>query len=208
MASTAAVYAWAQAQTKVLPAIATRRWATVFFGPGASVHMGIVTDVTADGRIVEVDGNYAHQVPRVGPYDPARATAAGEPAPLYGYAQPVARCADPVLAALAVVIGALWLCTGSLPGPRRLTARNGPRPPPPRRQRRRASLGRPRPRAPPPGPRIPWSGRSAAGAPGCSPAGPHPTAGIDPGGQEGPPGPLSAGQGIRETTSMTTRAPS
>jgi hypothetical protein len=40
----------------------------------------------AGGEIATVDGNYAHQVSRVGPFKPAAPT--GESAAVYGYAVP------------------------------------------------------------------------------------------------------------------------
>jgi hypothetical protein len=62
----------------------------VFYGTGAgdSAHVGIVVQVLPDGEIVTVEGNYAGKVSRVGPFNPADATSAGEAAPVYGYAQP------------------------------------------------------------------------------------------------------------------------
>lgn len=62
----------------------------VFYGtgPSESAHVGIVVRVLPDGEIVTVEGNYASHVTRVGPFQPAQATGAGEAAPIYGYAQP------------------------------------------------------------------------------------------------------------------------
>ncbi len=57
-------------------------------GPGDSAHTAIVERVFPDGEIVTIDGNYADRVARVGPFLPSRAVQAGEPAPVYGYAQP------------------------------------------------------------------------------------------------------------------------
>ncbi len=48
----------------------------------------IVERVFADGEILTIEGNYADEVARVGPFDPADAVAAGEPAPIFGYAEP------------------------------------------------------------------------------------------------------------------------
>ena len=64
----------------------------VFYGtgPSNSLHVGIIVRVLANGEIATVDGNYANKVTRVGPFDPAHAAAAGEPGPIYGYAQPPA----------------------------------------------------------------------------------------------------------------------
>lgn len=90
LASTAELYAWAEAHTSVLPATAVPSPGDlVFFGPGASLHVGVVTQVLADGDIVEVDGNYANQVSRVGPYNPAQAPTI-EAGTIFGYAQPAA----------------------------------------------------------------------------------------------------------------------
>ncbi len=92
---TGAVYDWALANGQILaPSATPSPGDAVFFGQGpasttTSLHMGIVTEVTAAGEIVEVDGNYGGQVARVGPYLPADAATAGEPGPIYGYAQPV-----------------------------------------------------------------------------------------------------------------------
>jgi hypothetical protein len=57
-------------------------------GPGQSEHVAIVERVFPDGEITTIDGNYGDRVARVGPFAPARAAASGEPAPIYGYAQP------------------------------------------------------------------------------------------------------------------------
>jgi CHAP domain len=85
-----ALYAWVREHGgRVLPASATPAPGdAVFFGagPNASVHVGIVVRVMADGEIATVDGNYANQVSRVGPFKPS--TPAGESAAVYGYAAP------------------------------------------------------------------------------------------------------------------------
>ena len=57
-------------------------------GPTESDHIGIVERVFQNGEITTIDGNYADRVERVGPFDPAGAVAAGEPAPVFGYAEP------------------------------------------------------------------------------------------------------------------------
>lgn len=65
----------------------------VFYGKNASesAHVGVAVQVLADGRIVTIEGNYDNHVTRVGPFIPAEAvSAAGETAPIYGYAQPPA----------------------------------------------------------------------------------------------------------------------
>jgi len=64
----------------------------VLYGSGVSdsVHVGIVEQVFPDGEIVTIEGNDDNQVLRNGPFLPADAVAAGEPAPIYGYAQPPA----------------------------------------------------------------------------------------------------------------------
>ncbi len=62
----------------------------VFYGtgPSESAHVGIVQRVYPDGQITTIEGNYANHVAIVGPFQPVRATSAGEAAPIYGYAQP------------------------------------------------------------------------------------------------------------------------
>jgi hypothetical protein len=64
----------------------------IFFGSGPgwgeSDHVGIVERVFPNGEITTIDGNYGDRVARVGPFLPAAAAAAGEPAPVYGYAVP------------------------------------------------------------------------------------------------------------------------
>lgn len=86
------IYEWAKAHGgRVLPPSATPSPGdAVFFGtgPADSAHVGIVERVFADGEIVTIDGNYGDRVARVGPFPPARAVASGEPAPIYGYAEP------------------------------------------------------------------------------------------------------------------------
>lgn len=90
------LYTWAREHGgRVLPADARPSPGELVFygqGPEASTHVGIVIGVFPDGEIETVEGNYAGTVSRVGPFDPARATsAAGEAAPVYGYAQPPAQ---------------------------------------------------------------------------------------------------------------------
>ena len=86
------IYEWAKAHGgRVLPPSATPSPGdAVFFGSGPtdSAHVGIVERVFPDGEIVTIDGNYGNRVARVGPFPPARAVASGEPAPIYGYAEP------------------------------------------------------------------------------------------------------------------------
>lgn len=88
------IYEWAAAQpngARVLPATATPAPGdAVLFGsgPGASAHVAIVERVFPDGEITTIDGNYGDRVARVGPFPPAQAVRFGEPAPVYGYAQP------------------------------------------------------------------------------------------------------------------------
>jgi len=86
------IYEWAKAHGgRVLPPSATPSPGdAVFFGSGPtdSAHVGIVERVFADGEIVTIDGNYGDRVARVGPFPPAQAVRHGEPAPIYGYAEP------------------------------------------------------------------------------------------------------------------------
>ena len=86
------IYEWVKAHGgRVLPPSATPSPGdAVFFGSGPvdSAHVGIVERVFANGEIVTIDGNYGDRVARVGPFPPARAVASGEPAPIYGYAEP------------------------------------------------------------------------------------------------------------------------
>jgi hypothetical protein len=62
----------------------------VLYGKDArhSDHIGIVERVFGDGEITTIDGNYGDRVARVGPFLPSRAVESGEPAPIFGYAQP------------------------------------------------------------------------------------------------------------------------
>jgi hypothetical protein len=76
---------------RVLPATALPAPGdAVLFGasPANSDHIGIVERVFPGGQIVTIDGNYSDQVARVGPFLPSRAMEGGEPAPIFGYAQP------------------------------------------------------------------------------------------------------------------------
>lgn len=57
------------------------------WGPTVSEHVGIVEAVLG-GEIVTIEGNYDDRVARVGPFLPAFAVAAGEPGPIYAYAEP------------------------------------------------------------------------------------------------------------------------
>lgn len=63
----------------------------VMFGRslGDMLHVGIVERVFPDGEITTVEGNSVfNNVARIGPFDPARAAAIGEPAPIFAYAEP------------------------------------------------------------------------------------------------------------------------
>ncbi len=62
----------------------------VFYGsgPSESLHVGIVVRVLPHGQITTVEGNYAGQVSRVGPFSPSHPV--GEAGGIYGYAQPPA----------------------------------------------------------------------------------------------------------------------
>ena len=64
----------------------------VFYGagPSASVHAGIVEQVLPDGSITTIEGNFDNRVAHNGPFHPQAAATAGEPAPIFGYAQPPA----------------------------------------------------------------------------------------------------------------------
>ncbi len=76
---------------RVLPATATPAPGdAVLFGagPAESDHIAIVERVFAGGQITTIDGNYGDRVARVGPFQPSRAVESGEPAPIFGYAQP------------------------------------------------------------------------------------------------------------------------
>lgn len=57
------------------------------WGPTASEHVGIVESVLG-GEIVTIEGNFGDRVARVGPFPPALAEPAGEPGPIYAYAEP------------------------------------------------------------------------------------------------------------------------
>ncbi len=57
-------------------------------GPQASDHIAIVERVLGGGQITTIDGNYSDRVARVGPFLPSHAVESGEPAPIFGYAQP------------------------------------------------------------------------------------------------------------------------
>jgi CHAP domain len=84
------LYTWASSHGgRLLPASARPSPGDAVFygtGPSASAHVGIVVRVLADGEIETVEGNYAGQVSRVGPF--ARSRPVGERAGIYGYAQP------------------------------------------------------------------------------------------------------------------------
>jgi hypothetical protein len=63
----------------------------VMFGTslGEMEHVGIVEEVFPDGEITTIEGNsILNNVLRVGPFDPARAAAEGEPKRIYAYAEP------------------------------------------------------------------------------------------------------------------------
>lgn len=86
------LYTWAREYGgRVLPPSARPAPGDAVFygtGPSESAHVGIVQRVYPDGQITTIEGNYANHVAIVGPFQPARATSAGEAAPIYGYAQP------------------------------------------------------------------------------------------------------------------------
>ena len=86
------LYTWTREHGgRVLPPSATPAPGDAVFygtGPSESAHVGIVQRVYPDGQITTIEGNYANHVAIVGPFQPARATSAGEAAPIYGYAQP------------------------------------------------------------------------------------------------------------------------
>jgi hypothetical protein len=88
--SSGALYEWAAEHGgRVLPATARPSPGDAVFygkGPSDSAHVGIVVRVLHDGEIETVEGNYAGQVSRVGPFPPAHPV--GERAGIYGYAQP------------------------------------------------------------------------------------------------------------------------
>jgi hypothetical protein len=87
-----ALYTWVKEHGgHVLPASARPAAGdTVFYGtrPSESLHVGIVVHVLPEGRIVTVEGNYAGQVSRVGPFSPSHPV--GEAGGIYGYAEPPA----------------------------------------------------------------------------------------------------------------------
>jgi hypothetical protein len=86
------LYTWTQTHRgRVLPPTATPLPGDAVLygaGPSDSVHVGIVEQVLPNGEITTIDGNLADRVVRVGPFLPGRAVQAGEPAAIYGYAQP------------------------------------------------------------------------------------------------------------------------
>ena len=64
----------------------------ILYGTGprdttTSVHVGIVETVRPDGRITTIEGNLSNRVEHNGPFDPAHATASGEPAAVYAFAR-------------------------------------------------------------------------------------------------------------------------
>jgi hypothetical protein len=87
-----ALYTWvAKHGGHVLPPSATPAPGDAVFygsGPSKSLHVGIVVRVQADGQITTVEGDYAGQVSRVGPFPPSNPI--GERGPIYAYAQPPA----------------------------------------------------------------------------------------------------------------------
>jgi hypothetical protein len=87
-----ALYSWiAEHGGRVLPPSARPSPGDAVFygsGPSESAHVGIVVRVLPDGQIETVEGNYAGQVSRVGPFPPSHPV--GERAGIYGYAQPPA----------------------------------------------------------------------------------------------------------------------
>ena len=87
-----ALYTWAgEHGGRLLPATARPSPGDAVFygsGPGDSLHVGIVVRVAPDGEVTTVEGNYAGQVSRVGPFAPSHPV--GERAGIYGYAQPPA----------------------------------------------------------------------------------------------------------------------
>jgi hypothetical protein len=88
------LYTWvAEHQGHVLPPSARPSPGDAVFygtgpGEGESLHVGIIVRVQADGQITTIEGNYAGHVTRVGPFPPSHPV--GEPAGIYGYAQPPA----------------------------------------------------------------------------------------------------------------------
>ena len=87
-----ALYEWARDHGgRILPASARPAPGYAVFygtGPTESAHVGIVVRVLPNGQIETVEGNYAGQVSRVGPFSPSNPI--GELAGIYGYAQPPA----------------------------------------------------------------------------------------------------------------------
>jgi hypothetical protein len=87
-----ALYTWAgEHGGRLLPATARPSPGDAVFygaGPSESAHVGIVVHILPDGEITTVEGNYAGQVSRVGPFAPSHPV--GERAGIYGYAQPPA----------------------------------------------------------------------------------------------------------------------
>lgn len=59
------------------------------WGPHESEHVGIVEAVLGE-EIVTIEGNFANRVERVGPFIPWLAQGAGEPGPVWAYAEPPA----------------------------------------------------------------------------------------------------------------------
>lgn len=93
------LYTWAKEHGgKVLPpTVRPSPGDAIFYGsgPSNSAHVGLVAQVLPDGEIVTVEGNYGNRVAVVGPFQSARATSAGETAPVYGYAQPPSPAGEP-----------------------------------------------------------------------------------------------------------------
>jgi hypothetical protein len=76
---------------RVLPATATPTPGDAVLygsGPTDSDHIGIVERIFPGGQITTIDGNFGDRVARSGPFLPSQATAAGMPAPIFGYAHP------------------------------------------------------------------------------------------------------------------------
>jgi hypothetical protein len=89
------IYTWAQQHGRVLrPGATPSPGDAVLYGsrpqtPATSVHVGLVEEVFPDGQITTIEGNGADgRVDHNGPFIPAAAQSAGEPGPIYGYAQP------------------------------------------------------------------------------------------------------------------------
>jgi hypothetical protein len=85
-----ALYTWVAANGGhiIAPTARPSPGDAVFYGhgPSESLHVGIVVRVEDDGQITTIEGNYAGQVTRVGPFPPSRPV--GERGPIYGYAEP------------------------------------------------------------------------------------------------------------------------